>query len=704
MRFRSHFLPAALVLAGAVALADESPPPDRQSSGAARDEVLPRLVEFLDWAHPEGACGAPTGVRITGRWAGGLTARYEIVCGGATRALQGVFGTRASDTVWQVSSGFEGEADRIAAALASLKEPSRAAPGPTGSLEPPPLDLETRTSSDPLDLVPPPKPTAEIVPEYPEEAGRARLIGDAHVTLLAEISPEGAPLRARPLRGPDPDLGMRGAATAAVMQTHFSPARLRGKPLTYFAPIELTFAGLPPESRGWEHRALFHVLAIVSSDGETVDDAFRRLQAGESFETILRAPPSGATAAEPGPSPVRGGDWGFVSAATLPAAVRKALHETRVGGTAGPVTAEGLHYLLQKLGEVYYALRLHGAGGGEMSYQVLHQRNAPEGEALRHALESDIADYLAERRRDAYVNEAARLMGIHQQQVQIGQLLIHTDVLDEAEVKMLGQVVEAAVQAHESFWAPLVALRPFNQQVLVYAWARQADHDRLHRLWQSGRVPVAPGLAAEPGELRTPAEPWRYAGTYIPASRILSVPCEPMGGHLPVPVVIHEAIHMLDYERAYRPGGQASKWFQEGLATYFSFSQIGGRLTIEPGEIRRSRTIISGQVRLQFDPRVPLLEYIKKIREEGAMPLRDLLASRAGDPLWSGERAVLAYSASWTLVHFLMHGDRGRYRAAFGEYARLEAQGQGGVETFTRLFGPDLGPLEEAWHDDEENL
>ena len=110
------------------------------------------------------------------------------------------------------------------------------------------------------------------------------------------------------------------------------------------------------------------------------------------------------------------------------------------------------------------------------------------------------------------------------------------------------------------------------------------------------------------------------------------------------------------------------------------------------------------QVRLQFDARVPLLEYIKRIQEEGAIPLRDLIGSRAGDPLWSGDRAVLAYSASWTLVHYLLHGSRGRYRTAFGEYARLEAQGEGGVEAFTRLFGPDLRPLEDSWHEYESDL
>ena len=691
-----RFFPLAVALTCAVAGEDDSRPPDRQTSGAPGDSELQRLAEFLGWVHPQDGCGPPSGIQITGQWAGGLTARYEIVCDGAPRALQGVFQTREKDRVWQVYAGFESEADRIGAALQTLKNV------PSPALEPPSREALSRIADNPLDLVPPPKPTAEILPEYPEEAGRARLIGDAHVGLLVEVSPEGVPLRARPLRGPDPDLGMRRSATEAVMRSRFQPARLAGHPVTYFAPVDLTFAGLPAESRNWEHRALFHLVAIVSSDDAVIDEALRRLQAGEPFETVAREPSSGGTTA-PAESLVRGGDWGFVSAATLPAPVRKALHEARVGAYAGPISAAGLHYLMLQKGEVYYALRPRDHSR-ELPYQILHQRNPPDPEALRHALESDIADYLAESRREAYVNEAARLMGIRQSQFEIGRLVIHTDVLDEGEVRMLGQVVDAVVRAHENFWAPLVTLRPFNQQVLVYAWARQADHDRLHRLWQTGRTPAALARTDVSRETRAGAEPWGYAGEYIPASRILSVPCELMGGHLPVPVVIHEAIHMLDYERIYRSGGRASQWFQEGLATYFGFSQMGGRLNIEPGEIRRSRTIVAGQVRLQFDARVPLLEYIKRIQEEGAIPLRDLIGSRAGDPLWSGDRAVLAYSASWTLVHYLLHGSRGRYRTAFGEYARLEAQGEGGVEAFTRLFGPDLRPLEDSWHEYESDL
>ncbi|HEV8701483.1 MAG TPA: hypothetical protein VGV60_09465 [Candidatus Polarisedimenticolia bacterium] len=665
MHLRSVIVPLILALAA-------PPGPARQSFGVSGEAEVQRLTEFLGWAHPAGdGCGPPAGIRIVEKWAGGLMARYDIPCGDTARRLQGVFETRERDGVWQVAGGFEAEPERLGAALDASRRKAA-----EGGLAPPAANPGTETGPEtPLGLITPPQVTRDSRPEYPEEAGRARLIGEARVELLVQVPPSGEPLRTRPLRGPDPDLGMRRAASEAALRWRFLPARLRGLPVTSFTPIDLVFTGLPPESRNWIHRALFHVEAIVSEDRRVVDEARVRLEAGEAFEALAS-----------GPSVLGGGDWGFVSAATLPAAARKALHEAPVGGYAGPVSAEGLHYLFLKKGEIYYALRPRP--DAETSYQIVHQRNAPPGEALRLAVEGDIADYLAETRRQSYVNEAARQMGMRQVRKEIGQLLVHTDVLDDREIDRLGQVVEAAVRAHEAFWSPLVPLRPFNQQVLVFAWARQGDHDRLHRLWAPGRKP----------------EIWSYAGEYIPASRILSVPCEAMRGHLPIPILIHEAIHMLNYERTYQAGVRPSKWFEEGLATYFGYSQIGGQLSIEPGSIRRSGTIVAGDVMLQFDPRSPLNDYLKRIRDEGAIPLRPLLTARAGDPFWSGGRGDLAYNASWTLVHFLLHGDKGRYKAPFLEYARAEAAGEGGIETFAGLFGRDFAALETAWHRYEESL
>ncbi|MGH9797897.1 MAG: DUF1570 domain-containing protein, partial [Candidatus Polarisedimenticolia bacterium] len=391
----------------------------------------------------------------------------------------------------------------------------------------------------------------------------------------------------------------------------------------------------------------------------------------------------------------RGGDWGFVPAAGLPAPLRRALHEAAVGGLVGPVNADGLSWLLRKRGEVYYGIK--PGKGPDVPYEVVHHRNAPEGDALRRAIQSDLVGFFAESRRQAYVNEAARLMGIRQVRVPIGQLLIHTDALDDGEVAVLGRVVQAALRAHRELWGRRVPLRPFRQQVLVYALARKADHDHLHRLWSSGGGPRPAVGPRGPG-----GSSWTPSGEYIPASRILAIPCEETAGHLPVPTLIHEAIHMLDFERVYGAGVRPSQWFEEGLASYFGASQITSDLAIEPGTIRRSGTIIAGSVRLQFDPRAQLREYLRDVRDRGRLELETLISP--GGELWSGPRAPSAYAAAWTLVHYLLHGDKGRHRPAFLDYMALEARGEGGVEPFRKLLGRDLGPLQEGWQAHEERI
>jgi hypothetical protein len=640
--------------------------------------------EFLDWAHPPaGDCDAVRSIDIGEQWAGGFAARYEIPCAGAVRTLAGLFTTRSGEGVWQVASGFEiapVDLERASAVRRSRK--------PSPAARPP------ESAPDAMRAVVPPAIRERVDPEVPEEAGRARLIGEARVELLVEVDPDGTPVRARSLRGPDPDLGMRKAAVGAALRWRFDPADLGGIPVRYFLPVNIPFQGLPAQSRDWIHRALFQVGAIVSPDAAALAVAKARLLAGEPFAAVARDFPGEES-----------GDWGLVSAAALPGPLRVALHEARIGVVAGPVEAEGRQYVLEKRGEVYYAIQ--SPPGEPVTYRVLHQRNGPEGEALRRVIEADIAEYFADSRRHTYMDEAARLMGIGQVVTDLGLLRIHTDALDPDEVKVLGQVVQSVIAAHAAFWRPIVALRPLRQRVDVYAFARTADHDRLFRLLRSGDA--GPGSDAGAGDGESHPAPagaaggWAASGEYIPASRILAVATEEMGGHLPVTVVVHETIHMLDYERVYDAGVRPSQWFEEGLASYFRFSQLDARLGIDPGAIRRSGVIIAGTVRLQFDPRQNLLDYLRR-RGERPLRLQRLIEARPADPLWTGRQAAEAYGASWTLVHFLLHGDKGRHRGAFQRYAALEARGAAPVEAFRALFGPDLDALETAWRAYEERL
>jgi len=697
---------------GAAATPGGPPGPDEGAADARATGLFAAgLADFLQWAHPPGPdCGAVDRIEVVTRWAGGLRARFERPCGAAGRLRFGaILMTREGGGVWQVAAGFEADEEviRDAIRMRRLRIPrdgdGLGGGGPRGRDEEVAGDAATpspegpSTSADPpagaeplpAEVLPPPgnmggveSPLAPVrapiarqqtPPLFPEEAGRARLIGEARVQMLVDINAAGVPVRSRMLRGPDPDLGMRQAALTAVGTWRFDPGRFEGRAVRYFAPIEITFTGLPPESRLWAHRALFEMQALLYEDEARAQAAAARLRAGTPAEEVS-------------PELALDSEWGLIAAAGLPAPVRAALHETTIGLWAGPVQAERQYWLVRKRGEVYFGV-LPQATPDDLEYQVVHQRGVPDSDELRHAIDADVLDFAAERKRRDYMNEAARLMGLRQMRAEVGQMVIRTDVLNDDEMRLLGSIVTATLRAHQDFWAGLTTLRLFRRQVMVYAFASKSDHQKVQATW--------------PGRPGTPAA---ASGEYIPASRILAFPCETTGGHIPIPVMVHEAIHMLDYERVYPPRVQPSKWFEEGLANYFGLSQIDSQLRIDPGSIKRSGTIVAGNVRVQFDPRLELLGHRRLSRERGPVALADLLAAGPADPPWTGDQAARSYGASWTLVHFLLHGERGRHAEAFRQYAAQEARGEGGPGTFRRIFGNDLTALETAWHEYEEAL
>ncbi|MGH9749791.1 MAG: hypothetical protein ACRD6R_07700, partial [Candidatus Polarisedimenticolia bacterium] len=265
------------------------PPVAAREGSPAR---LERLREFVAWAHPiERGCGVPGDLEMIEEWPGGVRVGYRVSCGGEDLAREGVFVVRQGGGVWQVAGGFEIEPGAIGRAAAgtagtphglapppALPEPDRRAPAG--------VPAAPGDDTGPMRFLVPPVVLEEARPRYPEDLGRARLVGDAHVEVLVEVSTGGLPGLTRPLRGPDPDLGTRRSAQEAAQRFRFQPATFGGRPVRYFAPIEVTFAGLPPESRQWQHRALFHLEGIVSEDHGRVDAARRAADGGAPFAEV----------------------------------------------------------------------------------------------------------------------------------------------------------------------------------------------------------------------------------------------------------------------------------------------------------------------------------------------------------------------------------------------------------------------------------
>ena len=144
-------------------------------------------------------------------------------------------------------------------------------------------------------------------------------------------------------------------------------------------------------------------------------------------------------------------------------------------------------------------------------------------------------------------------------------------------------------------------------------------------------------------------------------------------------VIQHEGFHQFAFSRF---GADLPIWANEGLAEFFGESVLVG-----------NRLIIG-----QSTPRV--IESIKQaIADESYIRFHDMLTMT--DEQWlqrvSAGDAALQYHQAWSMVHFLVYGDGGRYRRPFEAYLRLLNEGVESEQAFIRIFGRDLDAFEARW-------
>lgn len=143
----------------------------------------------------------------------------------------------------------------------------------------------------------------------------------------------------------------------------------------------------------------------------------------------------------------------------------------------------------------------------------------------------------------------------------------------------------------------------------------------------------------------------------------------------------HEGFHQF----AYMMIGDLPIWVNEGLAEYFGDAAlIDGKL--ELGQIGSDRVRL---LKKGLDKPGVLQPFDKLLNMSHA----EWRARLQGDPM-----ARLLYDQSWSIVHFLVHGDDGRYRQRFMGYLRLIHRGVDSDAAFKKAFGTqDYQAFEERW-------
>lgn len=146
-------------------------------------------------------------------------------------------------------------------------------------------------------------------------------------------------------------------------------------------------------------------------------------------------------------------------------------------------------------------------------------------------------------------------------------------------------------------------------------------------------------------------------------------------------LLFHEAVHQLLFNTAVEAAsstGDLPAWLDEGLAEYMSLSMSGvaSRATLDTEAIARNH----------FERHAAALESIE---------LERLLVFGTDDFLTP--QSELKYAASYTFVHFCLHGQGEKFRRRFFDFMRGAYKGQGSPTHFKDALATPEDELERAW-------
>jgi hypothetical protein len=145
---------------------------------------------------------------------------------------------------------------------------------------------------------------------------------------------------------------------------------------------------------------------------------------------------------------------------------------------------------------------------------------------------------------------------------------------------------------------------------------------------------------------------------------------------------MHEATHQLNDAAARL---RLPQWLEEGLACYVSTSRIVDD-SLHLGDIDTNTYPV------WWLDSLDLSGALDADKKRGAIiPLRVILSGRGGPSV--NRHFNLYYLHWWSLTHFLIHYENGRYKAALG---RLIADG-GDLPAFEKHIGP-IETIESRWY------
>jgi hypothetical protein len=146
-------------------------------------------------------------------------------------------------------------------------------------------------------------------------------------------------------------------------------------------------------------------------------------------------------------------------------------------------------------------------------------------------------------------------------------------------------------------------------------------------------------------------------------------------------VIQHEGFHQF---ARHVIGGEIPIWANEGLADYFGEAQWTGD------------GFVSGVI-----PHWRLTRVRKRLEEGAFRPIEEMMDLSHAQ--WNAQITQANYDQAWMMVHFLAHGDNGKYQQAFGAFLSNISKGKRWPQAWKQTFG-DTDGFETRWRAFWQNL
>lgn len=140
-------------------------------------------------------------------------------------------------------------------------------------------------------------------------------------------------------------------------------------------------------------------------------------------------------------------------------------------------------------------------------------------------------------------------------------------------------------------------------------------------------------------------------------------------------VVQHEGFHQFVQAVI---GGNMPIWINEGLAEYFGEAIFTGD------------GFVTGLV-----PPDRLARLQKAIRDDKTLPLRDIMLMSMRD--WNGKLDIANYDQAWSMLHFLVHGENGRYQEALNGLINDISRHVRYEQAWKNNFGGNIESFQTKW-------